>query len=126
VLNNVPGNDHAFNCLRESWTFGDGAVSSEKRNCAPEATVNTEFFGEHVYRDEGVYKLQFVLGNNQVISQPVLVRAFRQKLAFSRKPCEHLIPDLYIEEFRQVLLLSPRPRSEQSTLDFQSPDPSGT
>jgi hypothetical protein len=74
VLSNVPGNDQAFACLWESWSFGDGAVSSEKKNCAPETAVNTEFFGEHVYRDAGVYKLQFVLGNNQVLSRPVLVR----------------------------------------------------
>jgi hypothetical protein len=74
VLNNISGNDQAFACLWESWAFGDGAVSSEKKNCVPEATVNTEFFGEHVYRDAGAYQLQFVLGDNQVVSRPVLVR----------------------------------------------------
>jgi hypothetical protein len=74
VLSSVPGNDQAFACLWESWTFGDGAVSSEKKNCAPDTAVNTEFFGEHVYRDAGLYELRFVLGNNQLTSRPVLVR----------------------------------------------------
>ena len=74
VLQNASRNDAAFGCVWESWNFGDGAVSSEKNNCDTAAITETEFFAEHVYRDAGVYELQFVLGNNQIVSRRVSVR----------------------------------------------------
>lgn len=75
LLQNVPENDPVFACIWESWDFGDGAVSSEKAGCdSADAIVDLQYLVEHVYRSEGVYKVRFILGNNQVFSRPVLIR----------------------------------------------------
>ncbi len=74
VLQNASSGNTGFGCLWESWSFGDGAVSSEKNNCDTAAFTETEFIADHVYKNVGVYQLQFVLGNNQVVSRRLAVR----------------------------------------------------
>jgi hypothetical protein len=75
MLQNVPENDPVFACIWKSWTFGDGAVSSEKSGCdGAAAIVDLEYFSEHVYREEGLYEVRFVFGNRQILSNPVQIR----------------------------------------------------
>src|SRR5687768_13274634 len=76
VLQNVPAKDPVFGCMWESWNFGDGSVSSEKENCVgPDSSVvEPEYFVEHLYREEGVYQVRFVLGDRQLLSNPVTIR----------------------------------------------------
>src|SRR5688572_12220923 len=75
VLENVPTNDPIFGCLWQSWSFGDGSISSEKPSCdRPDYSVQSDYIGEHVYVAEGVYQVRFVLGDNQLQSNPVLIR----------------------------------------------------
>jgi hypothetical protein len=73
-LQNVPENDPVFACIWESWSFGDGAVSSEKTGCDGAAIVEMQYLSEHIYRHEGLYEVRFILGDNQVLSNPVQVR----------------------------------------------------
>ena len=73
VLQNVPADDSSFPCMWQSWAFGDGAVSSEKKDCQG-AVAQSEFYVEHVYREEGVYEIRFSLGENHLISNAVQVR----------------------------------------------------
>ena len=75
MLQNVPENDLVFACIWKSWTFGDGAVSSEKSGCdGATAIVDLEYFSEHVYSEEGLYEVRFILGDRQVESNPVQIR----------------------------------------------------
>jgi hypothetical protein len=75
MLQNVPENDPIFACIWESWSFGDGAISSEKSGCdGATAIVDLEHYAEHVYREEGLYEVRFMLGENQVLSNPVQIR----------------------------------------------------
>jgi hypothetical protein len=74
VLKNVPAQDPVFSCMWKSWDFGDGAVSSEKNHCTNDYIVNSEYFAEHVYDETGVYEIRFILGEDQVHSNPVQVR----------------------------------------------------
>ena len=74
VLQNVPESDSVFACMWESWSFGDGSVSSEKSGCDGATIVDLQYLTEHVYRNEGVYLIRFVLGDNQVLSNTVPVR----------------------------------------------------
>jgi hypothetical protein len=73
VLQNVPESDPVFACIWESWSFGDGSVSSEKSGCEGATIVDLQYLTEHVYRNEGVYQIRFVLGDNQVLSNTVQV-----------------------------------------------------
>ena len=72
-LQNVSQNDPVLGCMWESWNFGDGAVSSEKSDCGV-AQVDLSYNQEHVYSKPGVYLVQFVLGDTQVLSNPVSIR----------------------------------------------------
>ena len=75
VVQNVPFKDRVFACLWKSWAFGDGSVSSEKGNCDdPDLQMDPEYYVEHVYDREGVYQVRFVLGDQQVLSNPVNIR----------------------------------------------------
>jgi hypothetical protein len=75
MLQNVPENDPVFACMWKSWSFGDGAVSSEKTGCdGATAIVDLQYYSEHVYREEGIYEVRFMLGENQVLSNPIQVR----------------------------------------------------
>ena len=74
VLQNVPESDPVFACMWKSWSFGDGAISSEKNNCDGATIVDLEYLSEHVYRNEGVYEIRFFLGDNQLLSNAVQVR----------------------------------------------------
>lgn len=74
VLKNVPSNDPVFGCMWQSWAFGDGAVSSEKPNCDGPGIVHSEYYVEHIYKEEGIYTIRFAIGDNQVLSNPVDVR----------------------------------------------------
>jgi PKD domain-containing protein len=72
-LENVIQTDSFFGCLWQSWNFGDGAVSSQKSDCGG-AQAETSFNEEHIYRKPGTYVVQFVLGDTQVLSNPVSIR----------------------------------------------------
>jgi len=78
VLQNVPSSDPIFACMWESWSFGDGARSSEKSGCDGGTLVDLEYLAEHVYRNEGVYQIRFILGDNQVLSNAVQIRVIGQ------------------------------------------------
>jgi hypothetical protein len=72
-LQNVSQSNPFFGCMWESWHFGDGAVSSEKSDCEA-AEVDLSFSKEHVYTKPGVYLVQFVLGETQLLSNAVSIR----------------------------------------------------
>lgn len=72
-LQGVSENDKEYYCLPEEWDFGDGAVSAEQPNCEEfvdgKTKVNTHFFAEHVFEEDGNYTIRFTLGD------PVKIRS---------------------------------------------------
>ena len=66
-----------FACLKEEWTFGNGAVSSETRNClAPfqPKEAGTEFIRDYVFTTPGTYDVFFSLGEKELRSNRVTVK----------------------------------------------------
>jgi hypothetical protein len=75
-LLNVNDTDKEYYCLKEEWEFGDGALSSQKRNCEPlaeGAKIETDFIVEHEYQNPGTYVAGFTLGEKKIRSSKVSV-----------------------------------------------------